>query len=95
MTDQSRAVTASVVGAIVGGIAGYMVFTPQGRELRRRIEPALDDLARELNHFKGTLARAGIMANEGWRLMNDMMNDSGSAARHSMNQASPHQTTPF
>jgi len=96
MTDQSRAVAASVVGAIIGGLAGYMVFTPQGRALRRRLEPALEDFGRELNHLKDTLTRAGLMANEGWRLINDVMADAGSAGRYATSQQpSPHQTTPF
>ena len=91
MTDQSRAMAASIVGAIIGGVAGYMVFTPQGRELRRRLEPAFEDLSRELIHLRGTLARAGVMANEGWRLVNDAMSEAGSVAR----TTTPHQTTPF
>jgi hypothetical protein len=92
MTDQSRALAASVVGAIIGGVAGYMVFTPQGRALRRRLEPALEDLGRELNHFRTTLARAGFTANEGWRLINDAISEAGSSAARTV---TPHQTTPF
>ncbi len=95
MTDQTRAVAASIVGAVIGGVAGYMVFTPQGRELRRRIEPALEDLARELNHFRSTLTRAGVMANEGWRLLNDAMGETGRAMGDSGRTINPHQTTPF
>jgi hypothetical protein len=91
MTDQSRAVAASIVGAILGGVAGYMVFTPQGRALRRRLELALEDLANELNHFRSTLARAGFTANEGWRLINDAMSQAGSSPRYT----DPHQTTPY
>jgi len=87
VTDQSRALAATLIGAVVGGVAGYMIFTPQGRELRRRVEPALDDLARELNNFRSALARAGGMANQGWRMLNDVLDDT----RYS----NPHQTTPF
>jgi hypothetical protein len=81
---------ATLVGAIAGGVAGYMIFTPQGRELRRRIEPAIEDFAQELNNFRSALARAGGMANQGWRMLNDVL-DEASSARYT----SPHQTTPF
>lgn len=90
MTDRSRTLTATLIGAVVGGVAGYMIFTPQGRELRRRVEPALDDLARELNNFRNALARAGGMANQGWRMLSDVL-DETSSARY----ANPHQTTPY
>ena len=40
MTEQSRTIAATVVGGIVGALAGYMFFTEGGRALRRRLEPA-------------------------------------------------------
>ena len=42
--DNSRALVASCVGAVIGGMAGYLLFTEHGRTLRRQIEPALEDL---------------------------------------------------
>ena len=67
MTDNSKAVAASVVGAVIGGIAGYLFFTDHGRSIRRQIEPALDDFARELNSFRSTVAKASGVASEGHR----------------------------
>ncbi len=75
--DQA-AITATLVGACIGGMAGYLFFTERGRALRRQLEPALDDFARELNSFRGTLQRAAGVANEGWRLLNDALGESGS-----------------
>src|SRR5690349_5866878 len=43
--DNSRAIAATMVGAVVGGMAGYLFFTEHGRFLRRQIEPALEDIA--------------------------------------------------
>jgi hypothetical protein len=85
-------VAATVVGAIIGGIAGYLFFTARGRELRRQIEPALEDIARELNSFRGTVQRAAGVANEGWKLLNEALGDGGSQPSR---YPSPHQTTPF
>src|SRR5438477_274 len=42
----SRALAATVVGAVIGGAAGYLFFTEHGRSLRRQLEPALHDFAR-------------------------------------------------
>ena len=90
MRDNSRAVAAAVVGAIVGGVAGYMLFTEQGRRWRHQLEPALDDLSRELSHFRGTFAKAAVVASEGWKLLNDAFAESGTPPPHY-----PHQTSPF
>ena len=73
MTD--RTVAATIVGAVIGGMAGYLLFTERGRALRRQLEPALEDFARELNSFRGTIQRATGVASEGWRLLNDALGE--------------------
>ena len=88
----SRALTASIVGALIGGVAGYLFFTDEGRRMRRQIEPALDDIARELNSFRLTLGKAAGVANEGWKLLNDAM---GEVERPAARYAGPRQTSPF
>jgi len=87
--DNSRAVVASVVGAVIGGLAGYLLFTEHGRTLRRQIEPALEDLAKELSSFRSTIVKAASVANEGWRLLNEAASDD--PTRYS----GPRQTSPF
>ena len=90
MTEKSQALAATVVGAILGGMAGYMFFTDNGRTMRRQLEPALDDFSREIASFRGTLNRALGVANEGWKVLNEALGE-GSASRY----ATPHQTSPF
>jgi gas vesicle protein len=87
-----KAVAATIVGAIIGGIAGYLFFTERGRELRRQMEPALDDFARELNSFRGTVQRASSVASEGWKLLNEALGDAGQQPPRYQNA---HQTSPF
>jgi gas vesicle protein len=83
---------ATVLGAVIGGMAGYLFFTDRGRALRRQLEPALDDLARELNSFRGTVQRATNVANEGWKLLNEAIGEGGQQpARY----PGAHQTSPF
>ena len=91
MNDNSRAIAAAVAGAIIGGMAGYMFFTEEGRRVRRAIEPALDDFARELSSFRTTLQKAAGVATEGWKLLNDTLGEAGQPRRF----PSPHQSAPF
>src|SRR6266849_4801577 len=71
-----KAVAATLVGAVLGGLAGYFFFSERGRALRRQLEPALDDFARELNSFRSTMQKATGVASEGWKLLNDTLGDS-------------------
>ena len=87
-----KAVLATVVGAVIGGVAGYLFFTDRGRTLRRQLEPALEDLARELNSFRGTVQRATSVANEGWKLLNDALGEGG---QQPPRYPGAHQTSPF
>jgi gas vesicle protein len=89
--DNSRAMMATVLGAAIGGVAGYLFFTEHGRHLRRQIEPALDDLSRELLSFRSTMQKAAGVANEGWKLLNEAIGEGGQAPRY----PGPHQTSPF
>ena len=91
MTEKSQACVVSCIGAVVGATVAYMFFTNRGREMRRSFEPALEDFARELNHFRGTVAKAAGVAGEGWKLLNEAIGETGSSPRFS----NPHQTSPF
>jgi hypothetical protein len=91
VTENARALAATIVGAVVGGVAGYMFFTDRGRALRRQVEPALEDFARELNHFRGTWDKAANVASEGWKLLNEI----GEGASRGSRYTTPHQSSPF
>ena len=89
---EDKAVIATVVGAVIGGAAGYLFFTERGRQFRRQLEPALDDLARELSSFRGTVQRAAGVASEGWKLLNDALGESGTQPSQF---PGTHQSSPF
>jgi gas vesicle protein len=82
---------ATIAGAVIGGVAGYLFFTERGRELRRQIEPALDDFARELNSFRMTVEKAAVVTNQGWKLLNEAMEPGPQNTRY----PTAHQTSPF
>ena len=90
--DNSRAVAATIVGAVIGGVAGYLFFTDHGRGLRRQFEPALEDIARELNSFRTTVQKAAVVAAEGWKLLNEALGEGGPPPPR---YPTPHQTSPF
>jgi gas vesicle protein len=90
--DNSRALAATLVGAVIGGAAGYLFFTNHGRRLRRQLEPALDDFARELSSFRATVQKAAGVATESWNLLNEALGDGGSRPPR---YSGPHQTSPF
>ena len=89
--DNSRVVAATVVGAVIGGIAGYLFFTDHGRSVRRQLEPAIEDFSRELLSFRATVQKAAGVASEGWQLLNDALGESGQSPRY----PSARQTSPF
>ena len=89
--SNSRALAATVVGAVIGGMAGYLFFTEQGRALRRQLEPALDDFAHELMSFRATVQKAAGVPNEGWKLLHEALGEGSPPPRY----AGPHQTSPF
>jgi hypothetical protein len=74
VTDR-QVFAATLVGAALGGLAGFLFFTDRGRRVRREIEPALEDFVRELSSLRGTVQRAADVAGESWRLLNDMVRE--------------------
>jgi hypothetical protein len=84
-----------MVGVVLGGIAGYLFFTEHGRRLRRSLEPALEDLSRELSSFRVTVQRAAGVANEAWKLLNDTLADASGPGRDVRRFTNTRQTSPF
>jgi hypothetical protein len=93
--DNAQVMVATVAGAMLGAIAAYVLFTQPGRGLRRRFEPALADLVRELDDFRGTVVKASNAASEGWRLLQDAMETGKPGSANAGRYSDPHQTSPF
>jgi gas vesicle protein len=71
VNERSSVIAGALVGALVGAAAGFLFFTDRGRELRDRMEPAVDDLRQEFTRFQRTVEKVGHMANEGMRVVNE------------------------
>jgi hypothetical protein len=81
-------------GAAIGGFAGYLMFTDKGRQVRRQLEPALDDFIREIQRLGVTVNRARNVASEGWRVLNQAAGENAPGAAGGWNSA-VRQQTPF
>ena len=71
MNEQTRVCAGAMLGALIGAAATYLFFTDRGRELRDRIEPAVDDVRREFTRFQKTIEKFGDLANDGLRVVNE------------------------
>ena len=72
MDKRSRVLLATCLGAVAGGVWGWLYMTENGRRVRDQIEPKLDDLMHELTRVRGTVEKARNVASEGWRSLNDV-----------------------
>ena len=80
MSEGSRVCLGATLGALCGAAVAYLVFTERGRELRERIEPAVDDLRHEFGRFQKTIAKVGDLANDGMRVMEEFRAARGGSA---------------
>ena len=72
MDERSRVLMATFLGAVAGGLLGWLYMTESGRHVRDQIEPKLDDFMNELTRMRGTVEKARTAANEGWRSLNEV-----------------------
>ncbi len=79
MNEGPRVVLGAALGALCGAAVVYLFFTDRGRELRDRLEPAVDDLRREFARFQKTVEKVGDLANDGMRVMEEFRAARGQA----------------
>ena len=72
MEERSRVLLATMLGAVAGGVWGWLYLTQSGARMRVQIEPKLDDFVRALTNVRVTVEKARTAANEGWRSLNDI-----------------------
>jgi hypothetical protein len=70
--ERSRVLVATCLGAVAGGVCGWLYMTENGRRVRDQIEPKLDELMHELTRVRGTVEKARSVASEGWRSLGDV-----------------------
>jgi gas vesicle protein len=71
VSERQMIILSAIAGAVAGAAAGYLFFTEDGRVLRERMEPMVEDLRQEFTRFQGTIRKVGDMANEGMRVVEE------------------------
>lgn len=77
MDERSRVLAATCLGAVLGGVWGWLYLTESGRRVRDQIEPTIDNLVSEMTRVRGTVDKARAAANEGWRSLSDITSGQG------------------
>jgi gas vesicle protein len=72
MRKQTGMLIGIVAGAALGGAAGWLFLTEDGRRLRARLEPRLKDLAESVLRLRDTATRAERAASESWRTLQEV-----------------------
>lgn len=77
MDERSRVLVATCLGAVAGGVWGWLYMTENGRRIRDQIEPKLDDFVHEIGRIRGTVEKARTAASEGMRSLNEVTGAAG------------------
>ena len=72
MRDRTAILLGLVAGAAVGGVAGWLWLTDDGRRLRARIEPQLQDLAGQALKLRDSASRVQQVARESARAVQEV-----------------------
>ena len=67
MNERSAVFLGVVIGAALGGFAGFLLLTERGRRLRDELEPTVDEMYRSALAVRETIERARAAAADGWR----------------------------
>ena len=57
MRDRLAVLGGAVVGAVVGGVAGYLYLTESGQRLRESLEPRIGELAERADAIRTSARR--------------------------------------
>jgi gas vesicle protein len=86
--DRGRIAMAIGIGALVGGVAGYLLLTERGRQMRDELEPRLNDVMGEVDRLRQTFESTRSAVAEGWKSFNQLMDQQKSSAQSAAQQAS-------
>ncbi len=75
MTKESRVALTVLLGAIGGGLCGYLFLTERGSRLRAELEPTLKDIIADVRSLGATVEEAMTTASEGWDAIGRLVAD--------------------
>ena len=72
MRDRTAVLMGLVAGAVAGGLAGWLWLTEDGRRMRARLEPRLQDLATQAMALSASAKRLQAAARAGAQSARDV-----------------------
>jgi len=76
MDQRSQVLVATLMGAVTGGVLGWLYLTDRGRDVRQELEPMLDVVVDELEQARHTIVKARDAVSEGRRVVDDLLHSS-------------------
>ena len=73
--DRGKVLGATLLGAAIGGLAGYLFLTESGRTLRRELEPKLDNALAEVRRLRAAILKVKEAAREGQRSLSEVLGE--------------------
>ena len=73
MDERSQVLMTTLLGAVLGGVAGFLYLTSRGRQVRGQLEPLLDSVVDELHEARRTAMQARAAVAEGRRVMDEII----------------------
>ena len=75
MDDRGKVLGATLLGAAIGGLAGYLFLTESGRTLRLELEPRLDNALAEVRRLRAAILKVKEAAREGRRSLSEVLGE--------------------
>jgi hypothetical protein len=92
VSERSQVVGATLAGAAIGGLIGYLFFTASGRRLRGEIEPRVVEASREIVRVRDAVAQAFSAIEDGRRSLERL---SGTPDRWPVYETHSERDVPF
>ena len=72
MRDRTAVLIGLAAGAVVGGVVGWLWLSDDGRRLRVRLQPRLQDLANQAMALSASASRLKVVARQGVQAAQDV-----------------------
>ena len=77
MNDRTKIMLSAMAGAVGGAVAGYVLLTKSGEQLREQFGPGLEDVIGRLQDLQASVQHARGVADQSWSTLRDITRDTG------------------